>query len=824
MFDKAKRILGITPDLGKPMPHYRVVADGLTITDTTATAWVSIAPASIQLAAPAELDRQLQAVIALAQKVLRDRRCHLKVVWGRLDGGPYLDEAPAFTAPHAMEWAAERAESITSWGLGQRHVFLGVDIEDREDARVVGAINKAVDWVRGDVKTVPARELEWLDAQMRALAGRLAGQAWGARPVPVETLAWMISRESYRAGASAPVEGTITGAPLARLMRGRAVPHRDHLRFYSDAPDPVAFNAQLVISQFPDQALDTNDAGQWLLLLSRIARTALDGGAVVDVHAEASVRFEFMSSARARKVVKRTKESAAEQRREAGRSVAGEPAADVQYTEAEMMELEAQITRGATQLVEFWPTLSVSASTLDELDASVDAVIEAYSQIGITVERATDEQAEVWMSALPGDRVRLESLNHISDASAFFGAWFWGGSVVGDEEGPVVGYTTGATPLLVRHHPTQAPLNGDTATVAVLGRSGRGKTTLLQLLALDAAAEDAWVTILDLKGDLNNERGGIVGAAQEMGMRARRIDMSARYSGTCDLLATMDAEDALIHAHSQIMLLVSDALRVAAHPVLMEHIAHLIEAGGPRSAHALIERMRASSSETAQRVARELAAYSGDSVGRMIVGRRTEAVLDATAGINLLQFPKLDLPPAGTPAPEWTVMQRVSAALVRGALSWIASGMKDPALRGMRKLVVVPEAHLFTATGEGAAFLDQTARLGRALGASLALDSQDPTSIAARDGIMEQIQTVYAFSQKTRAQQDAVAEILGVEAGPMIRAALADINTLPSGGVWHGHCLMRDGRDRVATVQVSIPSARIAEALDTNPRKGTTNA
>ena len=89
---------------------------------------------------------------------------------------------------------------------------------------------------------------------------------------------------------------------------------------------------------------------------------------------------------------------------------------------------------------------------------------------------------------------------------------------------------------------------------------------------------------------------------------------------------------------------------------------------------------------------------------------------------------------------------------------------------------------------------------------------------------MEQIRTVYAFSQKTRAQQDAVAGILGIEAGPMIRAALADINTLPSGGVWHGHCLMRDGRDRVATVQVSIPSARIAEALDTNPRKGTTNA
>lgn len=101
----------------------------------------------------------------------------------------------------------------------------------------------------------------------------------------------------------------------------------------------------------------------------------------------------------------------------------------------------------------------------------------------------------------------------------------------------------------------------------------------------------------------------------------------------------------------------------------------------------------------------------------------------------------------------------------------------------------------------------------------MAIDSQDPTSIAERDGIMEQIVTVFAFSQKTRKQQDAVAEILGLAPSDQVRAILSSINTNPAGGVWHGHCIMRDARDRVATIQVAIPNRAVARALDTTPRR-----
>ena len=281
--------------------------------------------------------------------------------------------------------------------------------------------------------------------------------------------------------------------------------------------------------------------------------------------------------------------------------------------------------------------------------------------------------------------------------------------------------------------------------------------------------------------------------------------MSARYAGTCDLLATMDPEDARTHAHSQLMLLISDSLRLAAHPVLMEHIAALLDSGDERSSHRLIERMEAGD-EIAQRVARELRSYEGDAIGRMIIGQRTEETLTAEPGITLIQFPKLDLPQVGTAPAEWTTTQRVGAAVARGALAWVMTVAKTQAMRSLRKLVVIPEAHLLTANQDGATFLNQIARLGRALGVSLVIDSQDPSSIADHDGIMEQIVTTFVFSQSTEKQQDAAARLLDtVSVDPA------------SGDVWHGHCLMRDARRRVATIQIAIPNDRVRQALDTTP-------
>lgn len=814
MFDSLKRAVGLYPQMGRSFPTYRAIADGIIVTADRATVWMEITPASTQTASAGELDDQVMSAIAQAQGALADYECQLKIVWGAITSDTYREDAPTFTRPQAMAWAQARADSIDAWELPERHVFIGVDVEDRTTPAAVATINAAADWVSGNRNAIPVKELEFLDGKMRSIIGRMTGKPFQALPVPAETLAWMVGRETFRTSEATPREGTITGAPLARLGRGRVVPFRDHLRFYDAQGTEVAYTACLMITEFPE-TVDTLSNGQWLLALSNIARPTMDGAQ--SVLPEASVRFSFMSQASALKRVAKTQKKAKHQRRDAEESHVEEADEDILLAEEEMRSLGLEIKRGRTSLVEAWPILTVTETTLDDLYLAVDAVVEAYAQAGITVDVCADEQDAAWLSSLPGDTVRIEDMNHVMDATAFFGSWFWGGSITGDREGPVIGYTTGATRSLVHFHPTQAPLRGDTTTIALIGRSGRGKTTAAQLMALDAGAEGAFTIVYDFKGDLNNEHGGLVAAATSMGINARRIDMSARYAGTCDLLATMDPEDARTHAHSQLMLLISDSLRLAAHPVLMEHIAALLDSGDERSSHRLIERMEAGD-EIAQRVARELRTYEGDAIGRMIIGQRTEEMLTAEPGITLIQFPKLDLPQVGTAPAEWTTTQRVGAAVARGALAWVMTVAKTQAMRGLRKLVVIPEAHLLTANQDGATFLNQIARLGRALGVSLVIDSQDPSSIADHDGIMEQIVTAFVFSQSTEKQQDAAARLLGLEPSADVRAMIDSVSVDPaSGDVWHGHCLMRDARRRVATVQIAIPNDRVRQALDTTP-------
>ena len=83
---------------------------------------------------------------------------------------------------------------------------------------------------------------------------------------------------------------------------------------------------------------------------------------------------------------------------------------------------------------------------------------------------------------------------------------------------------------------------------------------------------------------------------------------------------------------------------------------------------------------------------------------------------------------------------------------------------------------------------------------------------------MEQIVTAFVFSQSTEKQQDAAARLLGLEPSADVRAMIDSVSVDPaSGDVWHGHCLMRDARRRVATVQIAIPNDRVRQALDTTP-------
>ena len=115
--------------------------------------------------------------------------------------------------------------------------------------------------------------------------------------------------------------------------------------------------------------------------------------------------------------------------------------------------------------------------------------------------------------------------------------------------------------------------------------------------------------------------------------------------------------------------------------------------------------------------------------------------------------------------------------------------------------------------------MDQIARMGRAFNTSLVYDTQDCTSILGLPGLVEQLQGVRVFQLTTKAQQDAAAELLGLEPSEQTRArilALARDET-DIRKVAKGRALVRDWRDQVAEVQFTFPSRTVQALLSTDP-------
>ncbi|GAB2661001.1 ATP-binding protein [Kribbella swartbergensis] len=811
--DKLLNLVGVGRERGLPPPRLVAIADGLLVTERSAEAWFLISVANTDLATEAEQDAALDAAVSAAATILGDRLSHLKVVWGRSTGQDYLDSvAGHYRLGDHEAWAQTRADRIDEMRMPERYVALGVHLSDR-DPRATAQVRGSVSDALGTTSwRVSARELAHLDERVRKLARQLGSTVWRAHTAPAEVISWLISREMHRGAVAVPRRGLITGASLARLTSGRVVPYTDHLRIYDTRGQIAAYTSVLAMTDFPEE-LETPGAGEWLRTLSEI-KAIDDDGDEIDVTVEASVRFRVLTKKTARHLVDETRKSAKEQRRSAAKGTAEETADEIVETERVMREVKRDINRSGLTLVEDHPRLLVSADTREDLEAYVDAVIAHYADRGITVAVGADEQRDLWLESLPGDQLRVPDLGHVRESTAFFGSWFWGGASVGDATGPAIGYLTGSTPGLVRFDAAAGSALGDATTTLFLGRSGRGKTTAAMLGGLDSAFAGAWVPLLDLKGDA----AGVSAVAAEYGVPTAVIEITAQFSGAADLLRVLPVDDALLQAPSQLMLLLPPHLRGAAEAPVMAATRAEIQSPDP-SSWGVIQRLCQSDSETTRTVGFALRDLVETGLGSVVAGPPSGlSSLTTNPGLWVVQMPGLTLPSPESAPESWSPIERVGMACLRGCLAWMIRTTGRREFRGRSKVVIVPEVHLLTKTPDGASFLDYIARVGRALGASLVLDTQDPASILKLPGLVEQITTLFAFSLRSREQVDSLLELLGRPQTPPYQALVRGINTAANGkSIRHGHCIMRDRWDEVATVQIDIPSQRVAALLRTTP-------
>ncbi|MDJ0345558.1 ATP-binding protein [Streptomyces sp. H10-C2] len=829
---KVGTFLGIGGDRSASPPQYVALADGLIITDTHAEGWYVLADANTDLMSESARDGELDQANAALARTLAGMDCHLRVLWSPLHAADYLDEAAEmFTAGNWPEWAATRVDRMEQIGLPSRHLVLGVRLTERTGEAQKLSRRGIQQGLGVASAAVSSRELARLDAVMRRLGRRLETSPWRAQPASVDMLAWMISREQQRAAPlPAANNGVISGAKLASLTRGRILPHPDHLRVVNGRGEVAAWVSVLAMTGFPEE-MESPGAGEWLRILSEInyvpeiEEDILDddgldpASMILPVSPEASVRFRVLPKRDAIKKVDEARRLAKEQRKSAAKQSAEDPGREILDTEEVMTGLKRDMQREDVTLVDDHPRLIITSTvSLVDLRARVDAVIGHYGGLGIEVSVGEEEQRELWLESQPGDQLRVPDFGHTRDVAALSGSWFWGGARVGDDSGPIVGYLTGSTPGTFRNDITAGSERGDATTSAFIGRSGRGKTTSMMLSILDAGFRGAYCLALDFKGDL----GGVVTAARRYGLNAHLVETGPRFAGVCDLFQLLDkegSERAQIEVPAQLGIAVPPHLRARGAETPIQHATNEVIKAGEPATWKVIQYLRGMDDPLARETGEALYELGETGIGAPFMGRPTgEAPLTPEPGIWVVQIPGLSLPGAETDREDWNVLQRLSVALMHSMLAYgiTTAGRRD--LRGLRKVVAVPEVHVLTATKEGSAFLSYIARVGRALSTSLVIDTQDCESLIKLVGVIEQLTMVAGFQLTTKDQQDALAELLGLPKTAHTRALIQSVGILSDGDIRHGHCIIRDRRFSCATVQWDVPSDELLKLLDTTPR------
>ncbi|MFD9819069.1 ATP-binding protein [Streptomyces violascens] len=829
--------LGVGGDRSAPPPEYVALADGLIVTTSHAEAWYILDSSNTDLMDPTARDGELDQAVSALTRTLGGYDCHLRVLWSPLHAEDYLSEAETlFSAGKWQEWADLRVRRLEQIGLPARHLLLGVRLTERtgQAGKLSGRGKEAL----GISSTaVSSRELARLDAVMRRLGRRLEATPWKAQPASVEMLAWTISREQHRAAPlPAATAGTISGAKLAGLTRGRIMPYPDHLRVLDADGDTAAWVAVLAMTGFPSE-MEAPGNGEWLRILSEINYVPeidedlpedMDPSSLIlPVSPEASVRFRVLHKKEARKRVDDQRRVAKEQRKSAAKQSAEDPGLDIEETEGTMAELKRDLSREDVTLVEDHPRIVVtSTESLDDLRAQIDAVTTYYGGIGIEVIVGEEEQRELWLESQPGDQLRVPDLGHTRDVTALAGSWWWGGAKVGDDDGPIVGYLTGSTQGAFRNDVTAGSDRGDATSTVFVGRSGRGKSTGMMLSLLDAGFRGSFALLLDFKGDM----GGLITAADYYGLNAHLIETGPRFAGAADLFTLLDREGteiAQVEVPAQLTMVCPPHLRAAGAETPITRatnavIARAVERGERPATWQVVDYLREQDDKLARETGEALFEISKNALGAPFMGRPTgepgTEPLTPAPGIWVVQMPGLKLPTAETPEPEWTPIQRQSVALMHSMLAYgvTTAGRRD--LRGLRKIIAVPEVHVLTATRQGQGFLGYIARVGRALHTSLLLDTQDCESFNRLTGVVEQLTTVFGFQLTSKEQQDALGELLGLPKGEHTRALIQRVGLLPDGELRHGHCITRDRRFAAATVQFDLPSQELADMLDTSPK------
>ncbi len=732
-------------------------------------------------------------------------------VSGQTPGVPGWDPNPGW-----LGFLNRMAAYVQTQQFVRKEVYLGVCLGDRGGAAglnlagPVKRLTRVLERAAGvEDALVSEKELAAFREKAREVRRSLESSHVRAQPADASTVAWLIRRHMF-SGLDAP-EQHISGpgqtwgpGEIVPLLDGIVENGRKSLRIEQtddDLQTTASHVATLCLSRFPE-ALEFPDQPPWMHFAASLSFPV-----------DFSSRITLMPADLVRKDVASKLKGVKDQTQHIASTGESVPL-QLQEEYERATALEYVLSKERLPWAYGRHRILVAAEDAVELATRCRRVIEHYRELAIDVTWPTGDQLDLFLEALPGDRVRAHAYFQRQELLTVAGALPTAGAEVGDQRdistgggfiGPYLGQTTYRVRNPVFYSPFLAPARDNPPGVAITGAPGGGKSYLAFTLAYLSALSGAWTIYLDPKADA-------IDIVRLPGLgRPQLFDLRDGHDGMLDPWALADdPSSAPLLAVETLRLLLGGRLDAKREELLMIAVNQVTQGTEP-SLFKVVDVLLAATDDEGGSNARSMGMYL-QTVARMPFARlafapRRSDPIRPQDGLTVITLLGLELPSSEADVQDYSFENRLAVTvmylLTRFARELMLSMDKDHP-----KALFIDEAWAVTQTPQGAKLVPEITRMGRSHNTVAVLVSQNAGDLGAK-AVENSIGTRFAFKSTTGPEIKAILDSLGLEDTPEYRDTVRELRK--------GECLMKDIDGRIARVHIDPWAQDLFNAFNTNP-------
>ena len=361
----------------------------------------------------------------------------------------------------------------------------------------------------------------------------------------------------------------------------------------------------------------------------------------------------------------------------------------------------------------------------------------------------------------------------------------------------------------VHWHPGYGPATNRSGSIAIVGKTGSGKTYLLKSLTYFTLGLGGRVLAVD-----RTAMGEYGQLAPLMPGTHQVVRLGDRSDVCLDPMRVFGGEERIRYAVGFLSLLSGTSPTQPQGAALAEAVRRVAEHPSARLGDVVEELLaEGADDDDALAVGKKLRIFTRGGLGDVAFGDGPGVRLDAD--YLVFHLPGLDLPDEETLRNEHLARQLLPEQVFSMALLYLVAAVaRHVAFADRRRFsaILMDEAWVLTASPQGRQLLLETVREGRRHNAGLWMASQDPRDIL-DDRLADLMGSRFVFRLAPGAAQAGL-RLVGMDATESAIQLLEEANRA------EGQCLYRDIDGDVGLVQIlEAPFAELHEAFDTNPER-----